>query len=348
MSHATRPRIAIIGLGQMGLPMCARLVDRGFAVTATDREAQREADARAIGASWAASTGEVAAAADVAITVLPGAPEVTAITGALLAALVPGATWIEMSSAEPATARAAAAGAAARGVGVLDAPVGGNPASARDGRLLTFVGGAAGDIEARRDVLDALADRVLHVGPAGSGYAVKLLVNTLWFGQAIAHAEALSLAARMGLDPESVRLAVQQSAAASRFGERDAPALLRGDDLASFSLARCCEQLDAVLALGRELSVPLELAERVAAAHEAALARFGDVNGELLGARLVAERAQVAFGDPGSSSAAPTLVEAVRDAELIEDPSGHVVEQAVDPLRPVIEGRDGRKDRRPG
>ena len=163
------------------------------------------------------------------------------------------------------------------------------------GRLLAFVGGAAGDVEAQRDLLSALADRVVPVGPAGSGYAVKLLVNLLWFGQAIAHSEALTLAARIGLDPEAVRAALQQTAAASRFGEHDAPALLRGDDMASFSLARCLNQLTAVLALGERLDVPLELATTVAAVHRQALARYGDVDGELLPARLVAERAGIDF-----------------------------------------------------
>jgi 3-hydroxyisobutyrate dehydrogenase len=202
-----------------------------------------------------------------------------------------------MSSAEPDTARAVGAVAAARGVHTLEAPVGGHPAAARAGGLLTFVGGAATDVEAQRDVLEALADRVVPVGPAGSGYAVKLLVNLLWFGQAIAHSEALTIAARMGLDPETVRAAVQQSAAASRFGERDAPALLRGDDLASFSLARCCEQLLAVLAISERLHVPLELTMSVAEVHQQALARYGDVPGELLGARLVAERAGINFSE---------------------------------------------------
>jgi 3-hydroxyisobutyrate dehydrogenase-like beta-hydroxyacid dehydrogenase len=66
-------------------------------------------------------------------------------------------------------------------------------------------------------VLDALAHRVLHVGSAGTGYTVKLLANTLWFGQAVAIAEALALAVRSGLDPETVRAALGESGAASRF-----------------------------------------------------------------------------------------------------------------------------------
>lgn len=80
-------------------------------------------------------------------------------------------------------------------------------------------------------MLEHLAGTIIHVGKPGSGYTMKLLLNLLWFGQAVANAEALSLAVRAELDPWVVRSAVQQSAAANRFVERDAEALLSGEDL---------------------------------------------------------------------------------------------------------------------
>jgi 3-hydroxyisobutyrate dehydrogenase len=200
-----------------------------------------------------------------------------------------------MTSATPAVAREIAGAAAGRDVRILDAPVGGGPAQARSGRLLAFVGGSGRDLAALRDLLGSLAGQILHVGQAGSGYAVKLLVNMLWFGQAIAGAEALSLAARAGLDPETLRLAVQQSAAANRFMQRDAPALMRGENYDMFSLARCHEELAGVLALGDQLDVPLPLTERVTELHAQALERFGNIDGELLAARMVAEQAGVDF-----------------------------------------------------
>jgi hypothetical protein len=78
----------IVGLGQMGLPMCARLVERGFAVTATDVVAEREAVTA--GARWPGSAAEVAAEVGVVLTVLTGAAEVTAVAGPLIAALESG------------------------------------------------------------------------------------------------------------------------------------------------------------------------------------------------------------------------------------------------------------------
>lgn len=285
--------MGVIGAGRMGLPICARLAAAGHPVVATDlRDSQRPA-AEAAGARWCADVTSLARGVDVAITVLPGAAEVDALRSELIASLTPGAAWVDMSTATPALAAAAAAQAAPRRLVLLDAPVGGNPAAAAAGELLAFVGARPEDLARLRPLLATLAGRIVHVGPHGSGYAVKLLVNLLWFGQAVATAEAMTLAARAGIDLERLLEALGASAAGGRFIERDAPALLRGEDLASFPLARCCEQLASVLALGEELAVPLELAGIVAHLHEGALERYGDIDGELLGARWVAERAGV-------------------------------------------------------
>ncbi|MDQ6731226.1 MAG: NAD(P)-dependent oxidoreductase [Actinomycetota bacterium] len=293
--------IGIVGVGRMGLPMCARLAEQGFGIVATDVRSDARAAVIAAGGDWADSVTRVAAQAEVVISVLPGPPEVSAICEQLIAALSPGSTWIDMSTATPGVAAQITRSAAVHHVRTLDAPVGGGPAQAREGRLLAFVGGSVEDLQAQRGILDALTDRVLHVGAAGTGYTVKLLINLLWFGQAVANAEVLSLAVRAGIDPETVRHAVQQSAAASRFMELDAPALMRGENLPSFSLARCLEELSGVLRLGREHEVPLALGERVTEMYAAALKHFGEVDGELLAARRVTEQAGIEFGASGAT-----------------------------------------------
>jgi 3-hydroxyisobutyrate dehydrogenase len=187
-------------------------------------------------------------------------------------------------------ARAVAAAAAPRGQRVLDAPVGGSPERAGRGALTLYVGGAADDLERCRPVLETLAEQVLHVGAHGSGYAVKLLVNALWFAQAVGTAEAFALGRRLELDPGVLHEALKRSAAGGRFLDEDADALLSGDARSAFPLRRCCDELAAVLALGAELDVRLDLASAVSRIHADALERYGDVNGELLGARLVVER----------------------------------------------------------
>jgi 3-hydroxyisobutyrate dehydrogenase len=282
---ANNATIAFVGLGRMGLPMSTRLTGAGFNVIATDLRPELRGEV----AGWADSAREACADADAAVTMLPGPAEVTAVGDEIADALDPEAAWIDMSSASPPVARAIAP----RHTRFLDAPVGGGPETARTGRLLAFVGGDAAELAHCRPVFDALTERVIHVGPSGSGYAVKLLVNALWFAQAAATAEALALGRRLGLDLDTVQEAMSRSAAASRFISRHVPALLEGDDLADLPLARCCEELSSVLALGSELSVPLDVLSTVSEVHDGALEHYGDVDGELLGARWVAERAGV-------------------------------------------------------
>jgi 3-hydroxyisobutyrate dehydrogenase len=277
----------------MGRPVCARLTAARFEVTATDIDPAGHDAAAAVGARWVPDARDLADCCEVVISLLPGASEVVAVAEALAGAQPAGSLWLEMSTVPPATAAAVAAAVRGRDLTVLDAPVGGGPGQAADGALLSFVGGDAAALAVARPVLGALADRIVHVGEAGSGYTVKLLANLLWFGQAVASAEALTLARQAGLDLATVLDALGESAASSRFLTHDAWALLDGDDMSAFSLARCCEQLSAVLELGEELGVPLALAAVVDDVHRLALERYGEVDGELLGARFVAERAGV-------------------------------------------------------
>ncbi|MEJ3654853.1 NAD(P)-dependent oxidoreductase [Actinomycetes bacterium KLBMP 9759] len=287
--------IGFIGIGRMGLPMCANLVAAGHEVVANDLRPERADAARASGARWAGSTAAAVADAEVVITMLPGPPEVEQAAGDVVAAMRPGATWIEMSSSSAAAGTTLRALAAERGVEVLEAPVGGGPDAARDGTLRLFVGGAAELLARHRPLLEVLADptQIRHVGGAGAGYTTKLLVNLLWFGQAVATAEALLLGKQAGLDLHVLREAIGASAASSEFVRRDLDALFAGDYLHSFGLDRCCEELGSITALARELDVPFALSELVEDVHRRALERFGPVDGELLAIALLEQESGV-------------------------------------------------------
>jgi 3-hydroxyisobutyrate dehydrogenase len=201
--------------------------------------------------------------------------------------------WIDMSSTSPAAGRELAAAARARGVGVLDAPVGGGVPAARSGTLQVFAGGDVAVLDRCRPVLAALADphRVIHVGGNGAGYTVKLLVNLLWFGQAVATGEALLLARRAGIGLDVLRQTLATSAASTAFIRDDLGALLDGDYLTSFGLDRCCEELTAIADLARELGVPAELTQTVEQMYQRALRRFGPVDGELMAVAMLEEEA---------------------------------------------------------
>jgi 3-hydroxyisobutyrate dehydrogenase len=288
--------IAVAGLGRMGLPMCAALVRAGYQVIATDERAEAERDAVACGATWRDTPAAAAAAAGVLITVLPGAGEVhTAMLGeaGALSGLAAGAAWIDMTSSSPAAIRPVREQALGRGVEVLEAPVGGGIAAARRGELQLFVGGEAAAVERHRPVLEVLAapGRIVHVGGHGAGHTVKLLVNLLWFGQAVATAEALLLGQAAGIAPAVLESVLADSAAASAFIRNDIGFVFQGDYLPSFGLDRICEELAAVTALAHHYQVPCELSDLVRRTYRRALARYGPVDGELLAVALLEEEA---------------------------------------------------------
>jgi 3-hydroxyisobutyrate dehydrogenase len=280
----------------MGAPMCAALVRAGYQVTATDARAEAEETAVACGAAWRDTPAQAAAAAGVLITMLPGAGEVGAAMlgeAGALRSLAVSAAWIDMSSSSPAAIAPVRERALAQGVEVLEAPVGGGIAAAGAGKLQLFVGGEAAAVERHRALLEVLADpgRIVHVGGYGTGYTAKLLVNLLWFGQAVATAEALLLGQAAGIAPAVLEHVLAGSAAASTFIRRDLGFVFQGDYLTSFGLDRICEELEAVTALASDHQVPCELSDLVRRTYRRALARYGPVDGELLAVALLEEEA---------------------------------------------------------
>ncbi|HJZ38586.1 MAG TPA: NAD(P)-dependent oxidoreductase [Solirubrobacterales bacterium] len=289
-------RVTIVGVGRMGGAVCARLVESGFEVVATDLLPARRADVEAVGARWADGLEVATPGAGIVVTVLPGPPEVSAIADPLTAAMAAGALWLDLSTASPAIAEAVRTATERRDIAVVDAPLGGSPEDARVGRLLSFAGGHGDDLDRARPVLEAIARKVVHVGPHGSGYLTKLIANALWFGQAVATAEALAIVDRAGLDVSHIQGALAQSAAGGGFVSDDAPALIAGDTMPAFSLTRCAEQLRSLQDAAADLGVPAEVLDAVAGVYAGAVREYGDVPGELLGARFAAHRAGVDFG----------------------------------------------------
>jgi 3-hydroxyisobutyrate dehydrogenase len=293
-------RIGLVGLGRMGAPMCANLARAGCRVGATD--IRPEASSAAGGAHWFSTAAELAAAVDVLITVLPGPQEVVAAmvgVGGALEALPSGSVWIDMTSNSPAVVAPVREQALVRGVAVLEAPVGGGPTAARDGTLQFFAGGDAEVFERCRPILEILGDprRIVRVGGHGAGYTAKLLVNLLWFGQAVATAEALLLGRRAGIDLSRLRQVLGSSAAGSEFIRRDLDALFAGDYLKTFGLDRICEELEAVTGLAHELDVPFALSDLVNDTYGRALARYGPVDGELSAVALLEEETGLRLRD---------------------------------------------------
>ena len=284
-------KIGVVGVGRIGLPVCARLAAARFEVIAADRRAEREAEVRASGAAWTADTDLLATEVEVLITVLPGPSELQDAMAGAIPRLAPGATWIDLTSSSPAVGCELQARALRRGVACLDAPIGGGIEAARAGTLQLFVGGPADTLARHRGLLEVLGT-IEHLGDHGAGYTTKQLVNLLWFGQAVATGEALLLGQLAGIDLELLRSVLGRSAASSEF-IRDLDALFDGDYLESFGIDRCSEELDGVIGLAHQLGVPFELSAQVGRHYRRAVEHYGPIDGELHAVALLEEQAGV-------------------------------------------------------
>jgi 3-hydroxyisobutyrate dehydrogenase len=285
-------KVGFVGLGHMGAPMSGNVLSAGHDLAVYDVRPDAAAGVLAAGATWADSAREAGVDRDVVITMLPGPGQVEEVllgpTG-LLAGLPTGAIWIDMSTSVPAVADKVRALAGSR-VTVLDAPVVGGVTGARDGTLQIFVGGATEDYLRMRPLLAAMGDpeRILHVGPHGAGYTVKLMINLLWFAYVTISAEALTVGVRAGVDPAKLHRSLLASAATSHFLERDVLSVLeRGDFDDSFALALACKDLGLAVDLARQTGVPAEMSAMVEQIYRRARAQYGDDGGQLLPMKLL-------------------------------------------------------------
>jgi 3-hydroxyisobutyrate dehydrogenase len=294
-------RVGFIGLGNMGGPMCGHLVEAGFEVSAFDLDASAVSRAVDAGARAAADVADCARAAEVLLTMLPAPPQVEQVLlGAegAIAALEPGSLAIDMSTSSVAVGARVLRAASERGVDVLDAPVAGQSIGAKAGTLAIYVGGSEAAFERARPLFEAMGDpaRVFHLGANGAGYTVKLLLNLLWFIEAAAVGEVLTVGVRAGVSLEKLHGALVGSPANSVFLERDVRMVLDdGDYDEAFPMRLVTKDLGLATDLAREVGVPVELSALVEQIHRRARAVYGDEAGEISAVRLYEDLAGVAL-----------------------------------------------------
>jgi len=256
-------RIGFIGLGLMGQPMSRRLLDAGHPLTVWNRTAEKAKGLLAAGAVWGVSPGAVAEASDVLITMVTdsaASEEVICGRGGVLEGGHPGLILIDMSSIAPEMSRSIADRARAKGVPMLDAPVTGAPKVAAEGKLGIMVGGPQETFEACRPIFEKLAAKIVYAGANGMGTTLKL-VNNLILGVAIhASAEALVLATKAGLDPQSVIEITSVGGARTGAMETRGPRMVKRDFTPHFSANNMYKDLSTALKLAEECGVSLPVA----------------------------------------------------------------------------------------
>ncbi len=198
-------KIGIAGTGRMGLAIGARLMDQGHEIHAWNRSVARTRPLTDKGAKPAATPAELAGHCDTVITILTDSAAIDAVYNGkdgLLTGNVAGKLFIEMSTVPSATERALAPKVAAKGAAMVECPVGGSTAPAREGKLFGFLGGADPDVARARPIVDQLCRRAEHVGPTGAGARMKLAINLPLAVYWQAFGEALSLVQDLGIPPE--------------------------------------------------------------------------------------------------------------------------------------------------
>jgi 3-hydroxyisobutyrate dehydrogenase len=192
-------RIGFIGLGNMGAPMAANLAGAGHEVLGFD-----VADVAVAGVTRAPSAAAAAEGAAVVITMLPNGEILRRVAGEVIPAMAEGAVFLDCSTVDVASARAAAAEAREAGVRPLDAPVSGGVGGATAGTLTFMVGGEAEAFETARPLFDVMGRKAVHCGPSGNGQAAKICNNMILGATMIATCEAFALADKLGLDRQAM------------------------------------------------------------------------------------------------------------------------------------------------
>ena len=196
--------IGFIGLGNMGGPMAANLVKAGERVTGFDVVGASRQAAALDGVTIAAGAKETVADADVVITMLPAGEHVMTVWRDVLPAAKSGALFIDCSTIDVTSARAAHALAAERGIASLDAPVSGGVGGAKAATLTFMVGGGADAFGRGKPILERMGKRVVHCGEAGNGQVAKICNNMILGASMIAVSEAFVLGEKLGLPHQAL------------------------------------------------------------------------------------------------------------------------------------------------
>jgi 3-hydroxyisobutyrate dehydrogenase-like beta-hydroxyacid dehydrogenase len=255
-----------IGLGTMGASMAANL-QKGLKArgdTLVVHDIRRDAATRHLrdGAIWADTPQALAEQSDVIFTSLPGPPEFEAVSAGLLAGIRKGAAYFDLTTNSPTVVRKAHDAFGAKGAFLFDAPVSGGPKGAASGKLAIWCGGDEDVFQKCKPVLDMIGDAARYIGPIGAGSVAKLVHNCFGYIATAAAAEVFSMGVKAGIEPLAIWEAVRQGAIGRRgaFDSLTDQFLPNKYEPAAFALRLAHKDVSLATGLGRELNVPMRLA----------------------------------------------------------------------------------------
>ena len=268
-------KVGIVGLGRMGAAMSQRLQQQGCDVVGWDQKAEATRAAAAGGLRSAGNARDVAAHCDIVISIITedhGVRQIFNGPGGFLSGDVTGKLFIDMSTLQPMTGRELAPQVEAKGARLIESPVLGTIPQVRAGTLFAMAGGAAEDVARARTVLDKLTRRIVHLGPNGAGYAMKLAVN-LGLGSYIqAVAESLALGLKQGLTLDQMLDVLQEGPYACGWLKAKLDVLKGAPGEMTLDIRTLRKDLMSAVATGSLTGVPMPLSAAVLTSLSAAVA----------------------------------------------------------------------------
>jgi 3-hydroxyisobutyrate dehydrogenase len=268
-------RYGYIGLGNLGAACAGCLVKDGFKVTVYDLNPKLAEPLVAAGATLAANAEELAASVDHVITCLPSPAVSERVLRNILPHMRKGASWVEMSTLGRDEVLRLAAVAAEAGVRMMELPVTGGVHLAYQGKITMLAGGDRDLFDLHHKAMQAMGDRIFHMGPLGSASIIKVITNMLAFIHLKATSEALMLAKRGGLDLGQAWHAIAASSGNSFVHETEGALILNGSYDIAFNIDLALKDLGFALGFGKEFGVPLDLASMTNQTYIAARAAYG-------------------------------------------------------------------------
>ena len=257
--------VGVVGLGSMGMGTALALRDAGLDVLGYDVSAEACQHFIEAGGRVAASPAEMAGECAVVVIVVVNSEQVDSVlfgAGGVIETMRKSGLIIQCATVAPSYARDLDDRLEAVGLSLLDAPISGGAAKARQGRLSVMASGAEDCFNKAAAVLDGMAEKVYRLGAsAGAGSSFKLVNQHLAGVHIAAAAEAMALGISMGLDPETLYDVITHSAGNSWMFENRVPHILKGDYTPFSAVDIFVKDLGIVHATGRELTLPLPVAD---------------------------------------------------------------------------------------
>ena len=255
--------LGFVGLGLMGSRIVKRLMATGHQVSGWNRTRAKAEPLIQAGMQWKDTPCEVAAAADITLSMVMDSAALSSITDGpdgVLAGLSAGKIYVDMSTVSPSLIRDLAGRVAATGADMLEAPVSGSIPAVESGTLIIYVGGDAKVLEKVRPVFEQLSQKIIHIGENGQAVATKIAINLNLPAQLIPLFEGVLLAERSGIPRATALDALLNSVVASTAMKYRAPFILQMPEEVWFSAAMMQKDLRLALELGEELGVSLQSA----------------------------------------------------------------------------------------